>query len=230
MSITRSLGPVTRGALLAAGIALVLLVPTAGAATHAAAPPAPIWAGAQVTTPVAERAWPALHPSSVMRADPPSLVHPAAQVEPTTRMRSSGPRQGFTKAYITLYAAYDNDPAGSVEIAYPNERHPSAGGTGTYDDPLTLATDPRELPPGTLLYYPPLKRYYVMEDDCAECIDDWARSKRPHLDLWLSAANDARVLGCEEKLTPDELTTVQVNPPPGLPVQTGELYRPSACG
>ncbi|HEY2206220.1 MAG TPA: hypothetical protein VGH99_17240 [Pseudonocardia sp.] len=133
------------------------------------------------------------------------------------------------RSNITFYAAYDNDPPGSREIAYPNERHREAGGTGTFDDPTTLATDPRELAPGTVIYYPPLRRYFVMEDDCAECIDDWQRSRRPRLDLWTSAAAEKGVLDCEEELTPDGLVTVEINPPPGRPVDTRPLYSGGRC-
>ena len=114
---------------------------------------------------------------------------------------------------MTFYAAADNDPPGSAEIAYPNSRHVSAGGTGTYADPLSLATDPREIRPGVLVYYPPVQKYFVMEDDCAECIDDWSASRTPHVDLWMSNTADPAVQNCEAALTPDDPDTIIVNPP-----------------
>jgi len=81
---------------------------------------------------------------------------------------------------VTFYAGLDNTPPGSNEIAHPNGRHPTAGGTGTYADPTTLATDPRELPVGRLVYCAPLQRYFVMEDDCDACIAEGpARPRRP---------------------------------------------------
>lgn len=58
------------------------------------------------------------------------------------------------RVQVTFYAAADNDPAGSTDIAYANSRHAAAGGTGTFTDPLTLASDPGELRPGTVVYYP----------------------------------------------------------------------------
>jgi hypothetical protein len=64
---------------------------------------------------------------------------------------------GKVTVEVTFYGGPDNDPPGSTEIAYPNSRHPAAGGTGTYDDPITAASDPRALPPGTLLYDPRLR-------------------------------------------------------------------------
>jgi hypothetical protein len=130
---------------------------------------------------------------------------------------------------VTFYAAADNDPPGSVDIAYPNSRHVSAGGTGTYADPLSLATDPREIRPGVLVYYPAVQKYFVMEDDCAECIDDWAETRTPHVDLWVSNTSDPAVLGCEAALTPDDPDTIIVNPPADLPVDGKPLFANGRC-
>jgi hypothetical protein len=128
---------------------------------------------------------------------------------------------------MTFYAAYDNEPAGSTEIAYPNERHSKAGGTGTFADPLTFASDPSELPPGTTIYYAPLRKYFVMEDECAECINDWTTTKRPRIKLWTAASTDERVLACEERLTPNRVVTVEINPTPDRPVDPRPLYDPT---
>jgi len=46
------------------------------------------------------------------------------------------------RTIVTFYAAYDNDPPGTTTIAFPNPRHAHAGGTGTADDPVTLASAP----------------------------------------------------------------------------------------
>jgi len=155
-------------------------------------------------------------------APPPS---PAAAI---ARIDVQGPT-GFAQTNMTFYAAYDNDPAGSTDIAYPNERHSKAGGTGTFADPLTFATDPNELPPGTLIYYAPLRKYFVMEDECAECIADWNASKRPRIDMWTSATTDKQVLACEEALTPDGLVSVEINPPADRPVDTRPLFDAGHC-
>jgi hypothetical protein len=148
----------------------------------------------------------------------------AATPTPTTPPRTYAATP--VKAYVTFYAGYDNDPPGSTEIAHPNDRHPSAGGTGTFEDPITLASDPRELPVGAVVYEPKLKRYFVMEDDCAPCIDEWGASKRPHVDLWISGGNDARVVACEESLTDDDMSTLEYDPPPGRAVDTRPLFSP----
>ena len=124
---------------------------------------------------------------------------------------------------MTFYGGPDNDPPGSTDIAHPNTRHPTAGGTGTFEDPMTLATDPREIPPGTLVYYPALKKYFVMEDDCEECIADWGTHRKPHLDFWTGPIG-ARIPACEEQLTPEGPMPVEVNPPNGRPIDPRSLY------
>lgn len=131
--------------------------------------------------------------------------------------------------FVTFYAAFDNDPAGSADIAYPNQRHPRAGGRGTFEDPISLATDPHELTPGTMVYYGPLRKYFVMEDDCAPCIQEWSTTRRPHIDLWASAANESGVAACEELLTPPDRVSVEVNPPAGRPVDLRPVYAGGRC-
>jgi hypothetical protein len=164
-------------------------------------------------------------PATSANAPVPSpLPQSSATVAPAVEQQ--GLRQ---QAEVTFYAAADNDPPGSAEIAYPNSRHVVAGGTGTYADPLSLATDPRELRPGVVVYYPPVQKYFVMEDDCAECIDDWSAKRTPHVDLWMSGTADPAVQTCEAALTPDGLDTIIVNPPADLPVDPKPLYADGRC-
>jgi len=164
-------------------------------------------------------------PAAAANAPVPSpLPQSSATVAPVAE------QQGLQqKVEVTFYAAADNDPPGSAEIAYPNSRHVSAGGTGTYADPLSLATDPREIRPGVLVYYPTIRKYFVMEDDCAECIDDWSASRKPHVDLWMSSTADPAVQNCEAALTPDDPDTIIVNPPSNLPVDPKPLYADGRC-
>ena len=68
------------------------------------------------------------------------------------------------RTIVTFYAAYDNDPPGTTTIAFPNARHAHAGGTGTADDLITLASTPAAVAVGATIYYPPLRKYFVMED------------------------------------------------------------------
>jgi hypothetical protein len=69
-----------------------------------------------------------------------------------------------TRAFFTLYGWYDNTPP-SAEIAYPTT-HDEAGGTGTFADPLTFAAATGAARPGTKIWVPRLRKYFVMEDGC----------------------------------------------------------------
>jgi hypothetical protein len=124
--------------------------------------------------------------------------------------------------YVTFYGWPDNDPAGNG-IAYP-KLHQGASGTGTYADPITFATDPTEYKPGTVLYLPYLKRYVIMEDSCAECIQDW-KTRKYHIDIWLESNGsfDSEVLACENTLTRSKIS-VEVDPPPDRPVDATPLF------
>jgi hypothetical protein len=173
---------------------------------------------------------------SVPAQPAPSSAPTSAAATPTAPPATSSPaavtqaaKSVSRKVEVTFYAAADNDPPGSAEIAYPNSRHTSAGGTGTVADPLSLATDPREIRPGVLVYYPPIQKYFVMEDDCAECIDDWQAKHNPHVDLWMSNSTNPAVQDCEAALTPDDPDTIIVNPPTNLPVDPKPLFVGGKC-
>jgi hypothetical protein len=141
---------------------------------------------------------------------------------------------------VTFYGWPDNSPPGA-QITYPSSQgnptvHDSAGGTGTYSDPVTFATDQAELPVGTRIYVPYLDRYFVMEDDCTECDQDWTGSGPDggpgllHVDLWVGgqgALQSQDVTSCEHKLT---RTTAQVivDPPAGLPADP--VFRDALVG
>jgi len=152
---------------------------------------------------------------------------PAATGVAPSAPAAPAPAHGVVVVEVTFYGALDNDPPGSTEIAYPNGRHPAAGGTGTYADPITAASDPRELPPGTLLYAPQLQAYLVMEDDCADCIEQWEHRRVAHVDVWAGMSGPG-LLACEQALTPDAPVPLEVNPPPGRPTDPRPLYTPSA--
>jgi hypothetical protein len=65
------------------------------------------------------------------------------------------------------------------------DKYFQAGGLGTYDDPITFAGVQYLIPAGTILYYPELKKYFIMEDDCEECRKDWEAQQSWHMDLWM---------------------------------------------
>lgn len=149
----------------------------------------------------------------------------------------AAPATGFKiySTYVTFYGWYDNTPPG-CGTAYDG----CAGGTGTYNDPITFASDKAEFPVGTIIYYPTVQKYFKMEDSCGECIQDWSNPHGGpdggpglhHVDLWIGGkgANEFDVIDCEDALTqgkPDGaplLTPVEVNPPSNQPVSTEPLY------
>ena len=176
-------------------------------------------AAAPLTSPPTPTAAPAA-PRTTLPPPPSATPTPSPKQAPPGRMWS---------VFVTFYGAADNDPPGSTEIAHPNDRHQEAGGSGTYADPLSLAADPRAIPVGTRVYYPPLRKYFVMEDDCAQCITDWRSSRKPHIDLWTGDYQGSALLACENALTPDGLVAVEVNPPPGRPVDPRPLFNGRGC-
>ncbi len=151
----------------------------------------------------------------------PTPAAPTPAAAPVTHA-TSGTSQSV---WETSYAAIDNDPSGSRAIAYPSV-HSQAGGTGTYNDPITLAADRRWLPVGTKVYAPRWHKYYVMEDECVECEGDWSSSHFHHVDLYMSSSVQSAVVSCENAATKDqaENDTIIINPDPNRPVDTTPLY------
>jgi len=139
----------------------------------------------------------------------------------------------LTSMQVTFYGWDDNSPPGD-SIAYGKSAgyptlHDAAGGTGTYADPLTMATDKAELAPGTIVYVPFVRKYAVMEDDCAQCDSDWSNSQAWHIDLWMNSdgTEDRSALdACEGQWTRNA-TTVEIGPPPGRPFATAPLFDPA---
>jgi hypothetical protein len=170
--------------------------------------------------------------------------------------------------------------AGQFGTPYPeaaNITHTQATeGSGTYDDPITAAssadTDPETpttknprhmfeasggvtLTPGTKIYNPEVQKYFIFEDSCIECGDEYACIVSPedtddgkvpqgcvpgtnlHIDFWMgpSTSSDTDDLDtCEDNSTVGSDWVggggdVIVNPPPDLPVATEPLYTGSGA-
>ncbi|GGO83873.1 discoidin domain-containing protein [Wenjunlia tyrosinilytica] len=148
------------------------------------------------------------------------------------------------QTFLTFYGWYDNTPPGG-DISYP-QIHDTAGGKGTFSDPITFATTSSELAPGTKVWVPRVKKYFIMEDDCQECGEDWnghgpnGGPKLWHLDLWLGGkgGNAMDAIDCEDALThynADNTPTMEpvvIDPPSNEPYDatpifntgTGECY------
>lgn len=100
----------------------------------------------------------------------PAVPKPApAPIQPASSERI------VNTAYTTAYTWYDNTPVGSASISHP-VLHRTAGGTGTYADPITIAVghslatgkDILDFPAGTRIYLPDVRRYFIVEDTCGD--------------------------------------------------------------
>ncbi len=139
-------------------------------------------------------------------------------------------------AYLTGYSYWDNTPRGSAQIARP-VIHRSAGGIGTYSDPITLAVGHvknggrsiMDYPAGTRFYIKRLRKYAIVEDLCGDgnrpqdgpCHSghrghDW-------IDIYVGGRRmaEAAVDACMRHIT--GIQPVILNPQPGHPVEPGEI-------
>ncbi|GAC1369153.1 MAG: hypothetical protein NVSMB39_0700 [Candidatus Saccharimonadales bacterium] len=135
---------------------------------------------------------------------------------------------------VTYYGSYDNDPKGSLAISNP-VIHQTAGGTGTYADPLTFASPSGAgaYAVGEIIYVPDVQKYFIKEDECAV---SWTAPSgcgaTSHVDLYVgNPSSDISVLKCEESLTRTGNATVIVNPPDNLTVDPQKIWDQStgAC-
>jgi hypothetical protein len=162
-----------------------------------------------ITPPPASESSSSAPPARVI--DPPAPpAQPPATATPNTFGR------------ISFYGARTNSPRGSRDIAYPNVLHGKAGGTGTFDDPITFAAREGAFKLGTKIYVPDVKRYFILEDLCPQC-------SSTSLNLWAGAANDSGLVDCTKSLARSGDRGYVVNPPAGLQVVPGDLYQSGRC-
>ncbi len=178
--------------------------------------------------------------------------------------------------YITWYGYNDNscgtEPQhGCNDIADPGlgpKKHMGAtAGAGTYDDPSTAAASDTSdsghvfeaaggvtLSPGTLIYNPEVQQYFIMEDSCLECGDEYACHRSAddtddplppancqvgtnlHIDFWMGPNDQSQppsLQTCEDNATIGQpyagAGVVIVNPPDNLPVKPTVLYDGNNC-
>ena len=136
---------------------------------------------------------------------------------------------------ICVTGSKDNCPPGGI-IAFPS-LHAEAGGIGTFSDPISYAGASKATPPGTIIYIYALEKYFMMEDYCWQCVQDWKKSRFVHFDIWIGdvqVPEDRSLIECEVALSDTlarttDLSRVYVNAPHGLPVDNSTLYdRPTA--
>jgi len=145
------------------------------------------------------------------------------------------------QAFMTLYGWADNSPPGPA-IAHPC-LHGSAGGVGTYSDPISFATDVNELGWCQIIYVPYMQRYFIHEDECSECDYDWNHFQLYRFDMWAGGDSGSRtrpekkaLRSCESTWTransigdPDNPTVI-VDPPSNLQLTTTPIFSgPTSC-
>lgn len=151
----------------------------------------------------------------------------------------------IANTYTTGYGYPDNTPKNSAAIALP-VLHTTAGGTGTFADPITIAVghvisggkDTPDFPAGTKFYIPNVRAYFIVEDLCGDgntpqngpCHNLTAKNDsapagaKLWLDMWVGGVGQTSkgTIACEEQLT--DLHTVIENPAPNYAVVAGQLY------
>src|SRR5580658_2256367 len=178
--------------------------------------------------------------------------------------------------YITWYGYNDNSCGTEAEHGCNDIANPGLGprmhtaateGAGTYDDPSTAASSDTTdsghvfetsggatLAPGTMIYNPEVEQYFIMEDSCLECGDEYSCKLSAddtddpppppacvvganlHIDFWMGpndAEQPASLSTCEDNATIGNpyagMGAVIINPPPNLPVNPRVLYGGAAC-
>lgn len=175
---------------------------------------------------------PSVTPSPTVTPTPSATPTPSPSTSPTSRS---------INAYVTGYSYYDNTPPGSATISNP-VIHQTAGGTGTFADPITVAvghslatgSDVLDWPAGTKFYMPYLQRYFIVEDTCGDgptpqngpCHTGYtqeAAGTTTWLDIWVGGqvAGQTASDSCMGKITGAH--NVLVNPASNYLVTSGEV-------
>jgi hypothetical protein len=179
----------------------------------------------------------------VITADRSPVTHPIRP--PGSPPPPPGSNTHNVIAYVTGYDIYDNTPPGSPVISNP-VLHQVAGGTGTYQDPITVAVghsiingeDILDWPPATRFYIPNLRRYFIVEDTCGDgptpqnepChnLSTADPGAQTWLDVWVdgSQMSDSAANSCENAITRNQL--VIENPASDYAVVAGAIAS-SSC-
>jgi hypothetical protein len=144
-------------------------------------------------------------------------------------------------AYFTAYDWWDNTPHGSGQIAFPG-LHQTAGGVGTYANPITLAVgwcldstgEHPDYKPGTRFYVPAFRRYFRAEDECGDgsrpqaeaChVSEYQPIRFHQFDMWIDGRRHSAKSANAFMSSVTGLHYVIQNPPAGEPVTPGPMLR-----
>ncbi|MDQ1740981.1 MAG: hypothetical protein QOE53_2633 [Pseudonocardiales bacterium] len=170
----------------------------------------------------------------------------ASSTTPTPTPTPTPPPSGTEiTAYLTGYDYYDNTPPGSAAVSNP-VIHQTAGGTGTYTDPITLAVghtitssgqDVLDWPAGTKFYVPNLRKYFIVEDTCGDgntpqngpCHTGYPAPATTWLDLWVDGQTDTstQASNCMDAIT--GVHKVIKDPPSTYAVVPGAVAANGGC-
>lgn len=135
-----------------------------------------------------------------------------------------------TRDWISTYTYQSNGNGNNASIEYAKDYgyptvHNLAGGIGTYDNPITFASQKDEFRPGQRIYIPILHRYFMKEDWCSTCYT--RHDHKWQTDLWIGKVSRAQLNSADphDAINWWFSTTIIIDPPKGLKVDTGPLRR-----
>lgn len=167
---------------------------------------------------------------------PPVVVPPAPTTTPPVATSTGEVR---LIAYTTGYGWPDNTPPGGA--ISNGVLHTTAGGVGTFADPITLAVghsiingkDILDYAAGTKFYVPNLRKYFIAEDTCGD--GNTPQNGPCHtgfqghvwIDLWVGGQglNKSSTLSCEDNIT--DLHLVIIKPASNYAVVSGPVFNGS---
>ncbi len=159
--------------------------------------------------------------------DPDATPSALGTAQPTSTATVPSAPGRRLRVYLTGSGWWDNTPPGSSSISNP-VLHRTAGGTGTYADPITAAVPYRcadgclQWPAGTRFYLPSLRRYAIVEDTCGDAPNSCDGSDDNQLVVWVGTDTSAKASrACEDRMTGTK--TVIENPSPALAVTPGDI-------
>jgi hypothetical protein len=126
---------------------------------------------------------------------------------------------------LTGYSFQDNQGGNNAKISCP-QIHQQAGGTGTYEDPITVASGGKSgsasadgIKCGDRFYLPSVQRYVIVEDT-----GNTPNKSQPHLDMYVGDDPDKK---CMNSIS-GTVTAIR-HPPARLPVLAGPIGDHRSC-
>jgi hypothetical protein len=128
--------------------------------------------------------------------------------------------------HLTGYSFQDNQGGNNATISCP-QIHKTAGGAGTYQDPITVASGGKDgsssgdgVKCGDRFYLPSVQRYVIVEDTGNTPSNDGSI----HLDMWVADDPGGKCMNSMTGTVP-----AIPKPPPGLPVMSGPIGKGGSC-